>query len=157
MKNALLVCATLMSFGAYADPAAIGGPTTLRAIDTDADGLISLAEAQAGAPDLAAHFNELDANQDGMLSIDEIAAHQPMGNVRFTRDLDADFTAADVDGDGKLSRAEAAAKMPLVNDFFGEMDADADGYVTRDEIRAHARKHGGVRFVTEPMTVPTGR
>ncbi len=156
MKFTLFTCATLMTFGAYADPGAVGGPTTLRVVDADADGLISLAEAQVGAPDLAARFNELDANHDGMLSIDEIAAHQPMGNVRFTRDIDGDFAAADVDGDGMLSRAEAAAKMPLVNDFFSEMDANADGYVTRDEIREHARKHGGVRFVTQPVTVPTG-
>ena len=46
-------------------------------IDTDGDGRISLAEAQANAPRLAEHFAQIDANGDGFLTPDELqAAHR---------------------------------------------------------------------------------
>jgi len=140
MKYRLLICGLLMATGASADP---GKP---RSLDTDGDQLISLAEAQAGAPELASHFGELDANHDGMLSVDEVVANQPTGKIRFTRDIQEDFAAADVNGDGMLARAEADGKMPIVSDFFGEMDANKDGYVTMDEIHEHARTHGPIRI-----------
>ena len=41
-------------------------------IDTDGDGRISRAEAQANAPRLFEHFDELDVNKDGYLTKDEI-------------------------------------------------------------------------------------
>jgi Ca2+-binding EF-hand superfamily protein len=43
-------------------------------LDSDGDGRVSLAEAQAGAPRLAEHFDQLDANKDGYLTPDELAA-----------------------------------------------------------------------------------
>ena len=47
----------------------------LKKLDTDGDGRISRAEAQA-APRLAAHFDEIDTDKDGYLSPDELkAAH----------------------------------------------------------------------------------
>lgn len=48
-------------------------------LDTDGDGRISRAEAQA-APRLASRFDELDANKDGFLTPDELKAaraHRP--------------------------------------------------------------------------------
>ena len=46
-------------------------------IDTDGDGRVSLAEAQANAPRLAEHFGQIDANGDGFITPDEMkAAHQ---------------------------------------------------------------------------------
>lgn len=45
-------------------------------LDTNGDGLVSRAEAQAGAPRLAEHFDQLDTNKDGQLSKDEIKAGQ---------------------------------------------------------------------------------
>lgn len=51
-------------------------------LDTDGDGRISRAEAQA-APRLAQRFDQLDANRDGFLTPDELAAghrgHRPQG------------------------------------------------------------------------------
>ena len=45
MKYTLLTCGLLMAIAVFADPGAPGDPNKLRAIDTDGDGLISLAEA----------------------------------------------------------------------------------------------------------------
>jgi len=46
-------------------------------LDTDGDGRISKAEAQANAPRLAEHFDALDTNHDGYLTPDELkAAHE---------------------------------------------------------------------------------
>ena len=42
-------------------------------LDTDGDGRISRAEAQA-SPRLAQHFDEIDANKDGFITPDELAA-----------------------------------------------------------------------------------
>ena len=46
-------------------------------LDTDGDGRVSLAEAQANAPRLAEHFAQIDTNGDGFISPEEMkAAHQ---------------------------------------------------------------------------------
>ena len=49
----------------------------VKKIDIDGDGRISRAEAQAGAPRLAKHFDEIDTNKDGFITPEEMkAAHQ---------------------------------------------------------------------------------
>src|SRR5262245_2045005 len=45
------------------------------AADKDRDGAISLAEAQAGIPSLAASFATADANGDGKVSMSELDAY----------------------------------------------------------------------------------
>lgn len=146
MRYTLLTCGLLMASSAFADTGASGGADKLQALDIDGDHLISLAEAQASAPELASRFSQVDANQDGLLSIDEVIASRPARDVRVFRDMQRDFAAADVNADGMLTRAEAE-EMPIVSDFFGEMDGNADGHVTQDEIREHARTHGPVRVI----------
>ncbi|MEQ1519253.1 MAG: EF-hand domain-containing protein [Usitatibacteraceae bacterium] len=47
--------------------------------------------------------------------------------------------AADKDGDGKISRTEAAA-MPRLNKHFDEIDANKDGFITKDEMKAFREK-----------------
>lgn len=44
----------------------------------------------------------------------------------------------DADGDGKVSKAEAAGKP--IERLFGTLDADSDGFATRDEIKAWAER-----------------
>jgi hypothetical protein len=137
MKYTLLTCGLLMATSAFADT---------DALDSDGDHLISLAEAQAGAPELASRFSKIDANQDGFLSVDEVIAGRPARNVVIHRLMQEDFAAADVNADGMLTRAEAE-QMPIVSDFFGEMDGNVDGQVTQEEIREHARKRGPIRVM----------
>ncbi len=44
-------------------------------MDTDHDGKISLAEANANAPRLAEHFADIDKNGDGFVTKEEMKAH----------------------------------------------------------------------------------
>ena len=47
------------------------------------------------------------------------------------------FLARDLNGDGQLSLNEFAPKLSLkATAFFGQLDADADGLVTPEEVRA---------------------
>jgi len=45
-----------------------------QALDTNHDGSISLSEAQASAPEIAKHFNEIDTDHNGQISQDELHA-----------------------------------------------------------------------------------
>ncbi len=55
----------------------------LKAADKDNDGKISKAEADASLPRLAKHFGEIDTNQDGFLTKEEMRAwHQAHGGQR---------------------------------------------------------------------------
>ncbi len=56
---------TLLTYGLLMATSALAADTP--ALDTDGDRLISLAEAQAGAPELASRFSKIDANQDGQI------------------------------------------------------------------------------------------
>ena len=46
------------------------------------------------------------------------------------------LNAADTDGDGKISRAEAAA-LPRLAKHFDEIDTNKDGFLTKEELKAH--------------------
>jgi hypothetical protein len=84
---------------AVAAPDGQGHMSRLKAADTNGDGLISKAEAQAALPRLAKHFDQIDANKDGQISPDELkAARQNMKNAMFDR--------IDANHDGVISRDE---------------------------------------------------
>ncbi len=46
------------------------------------------------------------------------------------------FKKADADGNGTLSRAEAQKSMPVIARHFDEIDANKDGQISLDEIKA---------------------
>jgi hypothetical protein len=105
MKTTLALIAALGLASAAAlaaDPgqgSAHGPMARLKAADTNGDGLISKAEAQASLPRLYKHFDEIDTNHDGQVSPEELkAAHQKMRNAMFDK--------MDANHDGVISRDE---------------------------------------------------
>ena len=144
MRNALLLSALGLACAATfaaASPGAEGHHdpmARLKAADTNGDGMISRDEAKA-LPRIAKHFDEADANHDGQLTADELRAfHQKMHEARMAKG-GGWFKKLDTDGDGRISRAEAQAS-PRLAARFDDIDADKDGFLTTDELKA-ARGH----------------
>jgi hypothetical protein len=109
-------------------------------VDTDGDGAISKAEAEAGAPRIARDFANLDADEDGRITREEMhaqmqARHAATREERRAR-AEERYRSADTNGDGALDLAEAQQGMPRMAEHFAEIDADADGLVTREELQA---------------------
>jgi len=50
------------------------------------------------------------------------------------------FNKADKSKTGRLSRAEATAEFPRMPEFFDEIDANKDGYITLPEVRKAMNK-----------------
>lgn len=118
----------------------------------------------------AGFFTEADANHDGTVTKDELAAFQKAEIARMDANGDgfvtademkafilarmADRAAAmadkrigadDKDGDGKLSLAELQGDDRMQR-MFARLDADGDGNLTQaelDKARGHWMKHGG--------------
>lgn len=146
---------------AAAPSAAAGSPGTDRAariperfarffvqLDQNGDGTISREEA-ARNPRLAKDFDAIDSNKDGKLDKDELRAQEPAlhpRSERHARDgrrserFDAAFKAADLDRNGALTKAEVET---AAGKWFDKMDANQDGKLTRDELRAQWQAHGG--------------
>jgi len=77
-------------------------------------------------------FDIIDRNADGQISREEHAAANQPANRRLARQR-AVFKRLDKDGSGTLSRAE----MPDPAKRLSAADSDGDGFVTREEMRAH--------------------
>jgi Ca2+-binding EF-hand superfamily protein len=105
-------------------------------VDTDQDGTVSRAEAEANAPRLAQDFDKVDTNGDGKASREELQAAR---RAKAKEHMQERWQKADTDGDGALSRQEAKAGAPRIAEHFDQLDANGDGKVTPEEVRA-ARK-----------------
>jgi hypothetical protein len=93
------------------------------AADANNDGVIDIDEAVG---DAVLIFISLDKNRDRYLSRDELPGYDPNRIAR-----------ADRDGDGRLSVGEVAADR--VWEFF-EADTDRNGVVTFEEVRVYIVK-----------------
>jgi Ca2+-binding EF-hand superfamily protein len=130
---------TALALGAFAtiamaDPGERHGRMLerLKAADANADGLISRSEA-AALPRLAERFEAIDANKDGQVSYEELRASRGHRHGRH-------FKRMDTDNDGKVSRAEALSAAEAA---FARADANGDGFVTQEEMRAAHKGHRG--------------
>lgn len=96
----------------------------MRALDKDADGRISRAEAEA-RPAFFSRFARMDLNRDGFID----RADQ---ELRRQQRRDAMFAAADSDKDGKLSRAEFdSLRVACGHRTHGEQTGAAQGQSRR--------------------------
>ena len=84
----------------------------MMALDTDKDGRISRAEAQAGEARVAERFDEMDVNKDGYVDRSDMQA-------RVAQRRGECFAKADTDKNGQLSRAE----FDKMGDVCGGMQA----------------------------------
>ncbi|MDI1251958.1 hypothetical protein [Thermomonas sp.] len=82
-----------------------GGHGRMMALDTDKDGRISRAEAEAGKGKLAGRFDQMDVNKDGYLDRADMQARMTQQRAEF-------FKGADANHDGALTRAEFDAFKP---------------------------------------------
>lgn len=57
--------------------------------------------------------------------------------------LNQRFGDADANHDGKLTREEANAGMPRVAQHFDQIDTDHKGYITKDQIIAFMKANAG--------------
>lgn len=119
----------------------IAAPNDRPRLDTDGDGLISFDEFQANERGLV---QRMDNNDDGVVTLEEIHAaaesrQQEMIDRQASHQarLEAHFTQADVNQDGMVTDAEAKTAA------FQKLDQDADGYLSREEMRAARKHHGG--------------
>jgi Ca2+-binding EF-hand superfamily protein len=146
----LLGCMALAPLAATAEEAAAapqgpppGAAERWAAHDTDGDGAISLAEAQANAPRLARDFATFDADGDGKITRAEM--HTVRSETREERQARAQerYRETDTNGDGAIDLAEAQAGMPRAAQNFGAIDADGNGQLTREEMRSFMQAHRG--------------
>ena len=128
---ALLVTAIAQAGDA---PAPAAAPATGRhSIDANNDGIVTREEAAAHQR-LAAQFDTVDTNKDGQLDAAEMQAHREAMHEQMRAHAEQRWTAADTDGDGAVSLAEAKVAMPGVAERFDKFDGNGDGKVSRDEM-----------------------
>ena len=107
----------------------------LKAADTDGNGMLSKQEA-ATLPHIAQNFDAIDANHDGQVTFDELHAFMKARHAQAGHKM---FASVDTNGDGKVSRDEFMAQAAA---RFDRLDANKDGVLTPDELRAGHHRHG---------------
>lgn len=106
-------------------------------LDANGDGAIDRNEA-AKQPRFAEHFDRLDTNKDGRITAEERPQHGQRGEGQGRQGM----PKLDTDHDGRLSRAELAGKERALQNFEA-IDANKDGYLTREEMRTYHQAHRG--------------
>ncbi len=127
MSFTKLAAASVMALSVFiyvAPQVAFAGMSdTLKMLDTDSDGTVSLDEAQAAG---AKKFADMDPDNDGTID-----AKEAKGLPKKM------FKMGDPDKDGTIDKAEFSA---LVEEAFKKADTDGDGTLDKKELKSPAGK-----------------
>ena len=115
-------------------------------LDINDDQMISPNEVTGYAQ---AHFNKIDANKDGSFSAEEVIEMHMARAAEIAKSRHAKMIEKlDKDGDGLLSFVEmqAARKAPNIGRMFKHLDKDKDGMISAEEFASRKeRGHKGRR------------
>ena len=122
MKTPIYALAIAALLGGHAmagdNPRSDAPRDTMRA-DTDGDGRVSRAEAEAaGSKRSSDWFDKLDLNKDGYVTQEETRQAKETRRGEMKARFDERFKEADANNDGQLSLDEVQAKMPRMADRF---------------------------------------
>jgi Ca2+-binding EF-hand superfamily protein len=110
----------------------------LARLDVNRDGQIGQAEAP---PRLAQRFAQLDTDRNGALSRAELQARAGMrGQAVQAVSRDPARVRPDANRDGVVTLAETQARVAA---RFAAIDADRDGFLSRQERRSHRQNRRG--------------
>jgi len=116
------------------------GGQMLEQVDANQDGNISKEEV---ANHRAERFSSADTNGDNLISADEFEAFAIAERERKQAERRARrFAKMDVDGDGLISADEHAAADKRMDRMFERVDKDGDGVITEAEREAAKAKRG---------------
>jgi Ca2+-binding EF-hand superfamily protein len=101
-------------------------------VDINADGVISVREAEAMPVSLQNVYSDVDADGDQNVSPEEYQA------ARTNLFQAVSFTSLDTDNDGVLGEVEAQ-EFPPLSDAFTRVDADEDGLISEEEFAVARR------------------
>ena len=104
-------------------------------LDTDNSGDVTFEEFSAM---LKSRVGEADANKDGKITVDELAAE--IEKIRAERMAQRLIDRFDTDGDGVLTAAEVDSRQKKM---FALLDKNDDGKIEKDEM---PQKKGGGRW-----------
>lgn len=150
-KTTLILLATALASGAALAQTASGGSqrearheqhrqraeAAFAESDSNHDGRLSQSEWQAARlRESNERFRKLDLDRNGSLSREEMQQARAQRKGARHGGMKERLRGLDTDGDQQLSRAEIGDRMPKLAQEFDRIDGNADGKLSREEMRA---------------------
>ena len=112
----------------------------IRALDKDGNGTLSQSEMMPDLSEMRGRSGGGNANDEGRGGRRNRAGNEGQGGGDRMNSFVTRMLENDADGDGKISKAEAPERM---QNFFDNLDGDSDGFVTKKELEAMAKRWRG--------------